>query len=409
MTSSTTRSYANSMEYVNESEYDALTDSSSRSTSPAFSVSDRLERRRQKRTNVLLIGVVSLVGMLLVLQYSTVVTSETSTTITSPKLSPSPEQEPLSSFIHPTNGTVYANDHVRKLIDFAIVGNAKCGTTFLQQRLGRNPDISMYKHELRYLQHRDVAGMAQAMYDLDHTKLRGFKCPNDLGRRVSLDALRTYWPDTKLIVGVRHPVSHFESWYNYFTRKNRTLAPAIQMTNNLPDFSMFHGRLSMLGKTNTRDPDEATLLNHYRDQQLPRMPNPVFLYEITQMFDPQFQNDFSEYLGLKTPFRTEDEPPQFSYRRRMKRYFKGKKAKPTRVSPNYNFAIDVCEDQYIELRKNLMENGGRAAKWIKDYFLKASDVTVSNQTHFLTLLDTWTIDPCIKRKAIAAKASSKRQ
>ena len=124
-------------------------------------------------------------------------------------------REPLSLYMDPVNRTVYRNDHVRGLMDFAMLGHPKCATTFLKDALFLHPEISMYNEELRMLQGGDIAGMTEALYKLDPTKKRGYKSPNHISRKRALDSIRIYWPHTKLILGVRSPVEHFESWYNY--------------------------------------------------------------------------------------------------------------------------------------------------------------------------------------------------
>ena len=38
---------------------------------------------------------------------------------------------------------------------------------------------------------------------------------NDIRSEAAMNNIRTYWPDIDLIIGVRHPVKWFESYYNY--------------------------------------------------------------------------------------------------------------------------------------------------------------------------------------------------
>lgn len=69
----------------------------------------------------------------------------------------------------------------------------------------------MYDHELRSLTHGRVVEMVRLLYDLPDGYKRGYKAPNDIRTLVALNAIRTYWTRTKLIIGVRHPVKWFES------------------------------------------------------------------------------------------------------------------------------------------------------------------------------------------------------
>lgn len=298
---------------------------------------------------------------------------------------------PLSAYIDPVNGSVYQNENVQQLMDFAIIAHGKCGTTYLQNILRRHPETDMPEHELHNMRYNDIAGMIEALLELEPTKKRGYKAPNDLGRLVALKAIHQYWPDTKLIVGVRHPVSHFESWYNYNTRQGLVLKPAENMT--VPEQSKFHGHLALLGKTNVLDPEEAELLQYRLTAKVqpPRMANKVFLYEVGQMFDTtegrnvQFHSELQNFLGLKTPLF---ENPKEDLT---------KVVRPTQKSPNYHYAIDFCEDKYREMRGRLITHGSRAARWIKTYFMNLTDVTISNPEQFSKLLDAWSIDPCEKR------------
>jgi len=147
--------------------------------------------------------------------------------------------------------------------------------------------------------------------------------------------------------------------------------------------------LSLLGKTDVTDPEEAKLLGSNpagsTGIQPPRMTNPVYLFEVSQPFDEgegrdvRYRNDLSNFIGLTTPLapiHTEEEE--------------------NRTSTNFNYAIDICDDKYRPLREELLEVGSNAAAWIQTYFLPLPDVTVSSPDHFRELLDSWSIDPCDK-------------
>lgn len=66
----------------------------------------------------------------------------------------------------------------------------------------------MYTHELHALQSNNPAEFVQLMYDLpegDQYTKRGYKAPRDIANINALDLLAEYWPNAKLIVGLRHP------------------------------------------------------------------------------------------------------------------------------------------------------------------------------------------------------------
>ena len=119
------------------------------------------------------------------------------------------------------------------LLDFAIVGYAKTATTFVMSWLGHHPDIRMHLHEVHNLTKHDPVGMIENLYTLQEEprtheqKLHyGYKDPRDIADAATMQSLSTYWPNTKLIVGVRHPVLWFQSKYNFRLRKGHKLPPA---------------------------------------------------------------------------------------------------------------------------------------------------------------------------------------
>ena len=225
------------------------------------------------------------------------------------------------------------------------------------------------------------------MYELPHGSQykRGYKAPNEISSLNSLQSLRRYFPETKLIVGVRHPVKWFESWYNFKVRHEKKLEPAESMVGaHLPYQVQYHKNLAMLGKTNPKSSKEARILgmdNDVRPRTFRRMRNKVLLYDVSQPFDrnetraKRFRMDLSDFIGLSTPL---DAP----------------KTRAQNESLNAGFAIDICDDKYVNLRMELIENGKLAAEWIQTYFMVHPDVTVSSPEYFREVLSTWSSDPC---------------
>jgi hypothetical protein len=90
------------------------------------------------------------------------------------------------------------------LLNWAILGHAKAGTTFIKNWVGRHPEISTWEDEVCDLYDNKPAGLAKRLYtELAPDKLRGFKCPGHFSRR-SMRHFHKYYPHTKLIVGVRY-------------------------------------------------------------------------------------------------------------------------------------------------------------------------------------------------------------
>jgi len=172
----------------------------------------------------------------------------------------------------------------------------------------------------------------------------------------------------------------------------------------------YHFHLAKLGKTPLDDPAEYQLLGSAADRLfgrrlnrtttteedsygngrgsadtrriIPRMDNQVFLYEPSQLFDQndtralQFRTDLSHFLGLDVVL----DPIQNT------RVGKGS---------DYHYKIDICEQQYIDVRRELLAMGGNASTWIRNYFLNAPDVYYSSfDSHFENMIASWSEDPC---------------
>jgi hypothetical protein len=209
------------------------------------------------------------------------------------------------------------------------------------------------------------------------------------------------------MIGLRHPVRYFESYYNFRARHpqqsssntNETvqiLPPAETLVGQCTstsqgvctDRAKFHVNLAKLGKTSWRDPAEQKLLHlTHAQQHLVVVPNRLFLYDVEQLYDnnvtrrEQFRRDVQHFLGLTTPLPPLV-PPVPSTR--------GPKPK----------ALDVCQPKYRQtLRAPLVETGYRASRWILDYLLsddhgQSKNVTVSSPDYFRAILEAWKKDPC---------------
>ncbi|GKY95811.1 hypothetical protein MPSEU_000541800 [Mayamaea pseudoterrestris] len=315
-------------------------------------------------------------------------------------------REPLSNYINAVDQTVH---NVQSLVDFAIIGHAKTGTTFLKNRLLSHPDIAMHRHELTLLHTNNITGMTRALYELEPSKTRGYKSPNDILLPHALEAIHQYWPATKLVVGIRHPIQHFESAYNFRARAGARLAPPQEMIGSaFFNLSLFHRHLARLGKTEMVSEAEISLLDPLPEVRQ-RLGNPVFLYHTSQMFDAtndrnkEFGADLQHYLGLSQAIDMERLPPRKQkFLRTFKRFFGRSKPKSrvARTSPEYHAALDICADEYIALRHALLQQGIKASKWIREYFMNHVDVTISNPAQFASMLDAWNEDPCVNVTAI---------
>jgi len=290
---------------------------------------------------------------------------------------------PLSSLIGDDKANVKGD--VQFLLDFAIIGHAKTGTTTLMHRLAAHEEVQMCMEEVHSLRNKRPAELVSIMYDLPEGSQykRGYKAPNDIRRYSSLEALQEFWPETKLIVGLRHPIQWFEASYNHQIRGGANLPSAETMKGaKLPHDVLYHVHLAKMGKTKPlKDPDQLKLLGldneSAKEYHALDMPNKVFLYDVSQPFDPNnetraevFSQDLSNFIGLSKPLT-----PATKKERREK-------------------TMNICDDKYAELRVELLATGKAASKWIRHYFVDHPDVTVSSPNHFKKILKAWEVDPC---------------
>ena len=171
----------------------------------------------------------------------------------------------------------------------------------------------------------------------------------------------------------------------------------------------------MFGKTNLTDSVEQALLGSLNARHvggLSPIPNPVFLYDVGQLYESRssnatsartsspdsrldrFRNDLSSFLGLESPLRpyqSQGESTGASKSSGGRDKAKNKKGKLKHM--------DICDEQYAEIRKELVAIGTKASAWILDHFLKSDQVFVSSPDYFGRLLEAWKLDPCHSQTA----------
>jgi hypothetical protein len=320
-------------------------------------------------------------------------------------------------------------------LDFAIVGYPKTATSFLLGWLAQHEQVLAHTSEMYQLQQGRVDDFVQAMTSLgpppftsnngstsSNTQLymyrRGYKAPRDIQNPIVMGALRKHWPEAKLIVGLRHPVLWFESFYNFRARHDFHMAlpnsteflrqpaciPALTHGVCVAD-ARFHVPLSRLGMTPMTSLHELQLLGmadvqaHRARRRRRRKPSrhKIFLYEMSQVYESttastlgasasdaqraeQFRDDLANFLNLSSPLSS-------TY------------SEPGHYLPNRAQAMRICDAEHSDLRRHLMANARAASTWIREYLLVHSsgnqdDVVVSSPQHFDALLRTWMVDPC---------------
>lgn len=306
------------------------------------------------------------------------------------------------------------------LLDFAVIGNAKSGTTFLKNYLGKFDEIYMDPSEtcknsknrtdkvVQFFHERlqKTSGERRAAYTDDGRRVKtGLKCPKETGTQYALGNYATYFPRTKFIVTVRHPVLWFQSFYNYRTYNaypSQMVHPReligqcvagspytcphtcgrIRTSNVCTNRANYHHQLSRLGKTPMHE-KELKLLNH--NMTIVPGENKIFLAELGQFIPENPSSDFiaedlSKFLGLQKELPS------------LQEFGGHKRSYPDDEKRTY--FMNICDDEHQELRQILVDIGKEAAEWITEYFILSPDVVVSSKELFVELIKKWGEDPC---------------
>ena len=139
------------------------------------------------------------------------------------------ECPPISKFVKGYK----VKGNIEWLLDFAVVGSAKCGTSFLLRYIGNSTETLMPKYEVckmsknrpdelvkLYYNASLVAGKYHRESSLDKESdvhvpapakvINGLKCPKSLGTQLGVANFAKYFPNMKYIVTMRHPVKWFQ-------------------------------------------------------------------------------------------------------------------------------------------------------------------------------------------------------
>lgn len=290
------------------------------------------------------------------------------------------------------------------LLNLAIIGFPKTGTSTLMKYLHLSPQVQVFDEERCEMGYNQQAKLMASLYkDMPEGDLiRGIKCPRDLEQALSLQNYQTYFPQTDFMVGLRHPIEWFESFYNFRVNNMFPMPPANQLAGRcarrhqgLCTFrGNFHLFLANMGKTNMdTDPQEQALIPTEYQKLIKPVPlkGRIFLWDISQLNsdNPHFREDLRQFLRLDDPLPEMIwVKPGFSHEKNpMKHEVMSKK-------------IDICDSQYNEIRKILLKQGTLASQWIRKYFLEAEGVFVSQKEHFSNvILKSWERDICLDRAA----------
>ena len=303
------------------------------------------------------------------------------------------------------------------LLNFAIVGFPKCGTSTMMHYFNQNTEVQIFPKERCDLGGSQQATLIKALYnDLPPGDyVRGIKCPSNVeSQNLALPAYGKYFPKTDFIVGIRHPVKWLESFYNHRIHNQFNMLPMKEVLrgcrkglfNVCVQRAAFHWFLSFLRKTDMSD-EERLLFGRANAKSMQGKENHpnhgwngrVFLYDVDQLNDKdegrsyRFRKDLQNFLNLRKEL-----PPMV--------WFKpGRKTHSDTLLDKVNQKkVDICEDQYKPVRDSLLEISTNVSTWLLDYFLKSPDVLVSNPDLFEQILRQWRLDPCADGGSYKGKA-----
>ncbi|CAJ1953758.1 unnamed protein product [Cylindrotheca closterium] len=277
-----------------------------------------------------------------------------------------PDKLPLQHYIQGWNIT----RNVNWLLHFAIVGFPK---TDERCELAWNQHVKLLKE--MYKEYKPSLKM-------------GIKCPTNLEVDVALQNYHMFFPATKFVVGLRHPVHWFESFYNFRITNGYDMPPAERLIGKckrgFQNVCTFRANFS----------HHLEKIYDVQQQQETAASRQTFLYHVEQLRDYDvarssvFLKDLGGFLGLSEALEQQMiwvKPGQ----------------RPASVEERKTLSsrrIDICEGKYSELRSVLMDQASLSASWIAEKFVKNPNVRVSSIAYFSQLLDKWHIDPCEDRQ-----------
>jgi hypothetical protein len=303
----------------------------------------------------------------------------------------------LSDYIQGWNIT----GNVNWLLDFAVVGFPKAGTSTLMLYLQKqHKSIFMFDQErceMGYNQQVPLLVDLYKNYQGPHLKM-GIKCPRDLEVSLALANYRTFFPKTKFVVGLRHPILWFQSFYNFRITNDYPMPPPQRLIGRC--------KRAHQGVCTFR----ANFSNHLQQIEPLRK---VFVYHVDQLQQQQdgnnttratrFRRDLQTFLELSEPL---DDPMMWVQPGRPP-------ASPQRAQELKRLKINICDESYNELRRILLEHASHSATWMQTVWFAQSQQTttttgtgtgttptiynnvhVSSPGYFHQLLNKWHVDPC---------------
>jgi hypothetical protein len=288
--------------------------------------------------------------------------------------------------------------------------------------LDAHPAISCYPTEVWEQMVQRPHRLVEQLYHrlpANATK-RCFKSPGEITQPHILEYYRKYWTKTRLIIAVRRPIDWFHSLYNF---RAKVLGPYVQMPHPKDCIGRCHAAhhltctekgnfarmLLQLGKQRGRAATRLeqqivsrTRATMFNVSNVPRVPNPVFLLEMSQLNEPehelQLRKDMTAFLGLDTLL------PAIPHLNRARDELHNTNVfMPTRggalvnssnTNRNNQTSINLCDAEHHLVRRELLFLATQTSEWIVSTFLNYPDVHSSNREHLDKLFAKWKVDPC---------------
>jgi hypothetical protein len=280
---------------------------------------------------------------------------------------------PLENYIQGWNIT----GNVSWLLDFAIVGFPKTGTSTLMFYLENQTDsVFTFPDERCELGWNQHVPLLRELYKNYQPHLRmGIKCPRDLEVSLALNNYNQFFRTTKFVIGLRNPVKWFESFYNFRITNEFEMPPVHRLVGKCKRFSW--GVCT----------DRANFSQHLAKIEPWRN---LFLYDIAQLKDAnttraqQFRDDLGQFLNLRKPLTD----PMI--------WIKPGQAPESaeRAKELDAMKINICDERFESFRGVLNQHASESSTWIQETFLKNPHVHVSSRDHFVRLVDAWHSDAC---------------
>ncbi|GMI44772.1 hypothetical protein TrCOL_g4186 [Triparma columacea] len=336
------------------------------------------------------------------------------------------------------------------LLPLAVIGFPKTGTSTMLRWLPMHPELSFTEREdcpsiyfadcandpkkaksCRSITLDNNVNLLSAWEEGDEKPvLDSLKCPSSAEEPITYKIFSQMFPSTPIIIGVRHPVLWFESFWNFrITKgsryKDEGVVPwpdlffgegeKVEFRRNRahPRRGHFHAFLSLMGFTTMDTVEERDLLGPIYSGMYAKMKkhknlikgfkNRVFIYETNQLSDDDgeaFKHSLLSFVGVDPTFSM---PPMYKVVPGVANaaYLTNGPKDGTEYDIARN-RIDICSSEHDKAREELMVIARNASEWIIGYLMKGknNEGQLVTAEGFKEKVEEWMIDPCVERRKV---------